>query len=135
LARFGRQEPVLARPVSRLERGWRWCKRNPLVASLLSLVFLLMGLGTGVAWLLAARPESEASEARHQFGLAEQARAKADEKTKEAMRLQGEAEQARENEKKETIAARAAERLERRRNHGVGMLLTQAAWEQNQVDR
>src|SRR5262249_24942713 len=36
---------------------------------------------------------------------------------------------------REARAARAAERLERRRKYGVGMLLTQAAWEQHQVDR
>ena len=34
LARFVKGEPIAARPVSQLERGWRWCKRNPLVATL-----------------------------------------------------------------------------------------------------
>src|SRR5205823_13227507 len=36
---------------------------------------------------------------------------------------------------REATAARAAEREVRRRAYGVGMLLTQAAWEQHQVDR
>lgn len=44
LKRFIAGEPVQARPVGRLERSWRWCKRNPALASLASLaVCLLIG--------------------------------------------------------------------------------------------
>jgi serine/threonine protein kinase/WD40 repeat protein len=38
LRRFLADQPVRARRSSRLERGWRWCRRNPLPASLLGLV-------------------------------------------------------------------------------------------------
>lgn len=49
LRRFQSGEPILARPVGRLERSWRWCRRNPaLAASLLLLVLSLVGGVTGI---------------------------------------------------------------------------------------
>src|SRR5262249_24913249 len=42
LRRFQAGEPIVARHVGELERAWRWCRRNPAVAS----------LGAGVASLL-----------------------------------------------------------------------------------
>jgi WD40 repeat protein/tRNA A-37 threonylcarbamoyl transferase component Bud32 len=41
-------KPIQARPVGRTERAWRWCRRNPVVASLLGLVAasLLAGMAT-----------------------------------------------------------------------------------------
>jgi WD40 repeat protein len=44
LRRFRNGEPILARPVGRVERLGRWCRRNPRVASLLG-VLLLVSLG------------------------------------------------------------------------------------------
>ena len=54
LGHFQRGEPIAARPVGRVDRGWRWCKRNPALASALSGVAALLLLGTLVAWGLAA---------------------------------------------------------------------------------
>jgi serine/threonine protein kinase/WD40 repeat protein len=42
LRRFQAGEPIRARPVSRTERLWRWCQRNPMVAALLTAVVLLL---------------------------------------------------------------------------------------------
>ncbi len=42
LRRFLRGEAILARPISRLARTWRWCKRRPLVAALSATVTILL---------------------------------------------------------------------------------------------
>jgi WD40 repeat protein/tRNA A-37 threonylcarbamoyl transferase component Bud32 len=34
LERFREDRPIVARPVGRLERTWRWCRRNPVIAAL-----------------------------------------------------------------------------------------------------
>ncbi len=48
LGRFLRNEPVLARPVSWLERAWRWSRRRPAIAGLL-VTLLLTGAGSTAA--------------------------------------------------------------------------------------
>ncbi len=42
LRRFQADEPVLARPMGKLERGWRWCRRRPALAALLATVVVFM---------------------------------------------------------------------------------------------
>jgi len=45
LARVAVGEPIRARPISPLERTWRWCRRRPLIAGLLASLFLSLSLG------------------------------------------------------------------------------------------
>ena len=63
LERVEAGEPVRARPVGRLERGWRWCRRNPVVAGLLAAVALSLVAGTGVASYFAVEATNREKEA------------------------------------------------------------------------
>jgi WD40 repeat protein/serine/threonine protein kinase len=49
LRRWRSREPILARPVSRLERGFKWVRRNPLISALVAaIVLLLVGSISGI---------------------------------------------------------------------------------------
>jgi serine/threonine protein kinase len=71
LGRFLAGEPVQARSVGEVERFWRWCRRNPLEASLSSAVALLLILVASGAIIVAARERKagEAAEAQRQVAL------------------------------------------------------------------
>ncbi len=49
LQRYLEGRPIQARPVSRLERGWRWCRRNPTVAGLCATVAATLMVATIVS--------------------------------------------------------------------------------------
>jgi Leucine-rich repeat (LRR) protein/tetratricopeptide (TPR) repeat protein len=61
LRRWLNGEPVLARPVSSTERFARWCKRNPRVAGLSAVVFL-MAVGIAIVSTVSAMRLSVANE-------------------------------------------------------------------------
>ena len=51
LGRFLEGKPVLARPVSALERTWLWCRRRPLLAAVSAGLVLAVVLGVaGIVW-------------------------------------------------------------------------------------
>jgi len=54
LGRFLQGEPIHARPVSSVERGWRWCRRHPAIATL-SVVVVLALTATSVTFYTSAR--------------------------------------------------------------------------------
>src|SRR5262249_54371955 len=45
LERFREGRPILARPTSPLEKGWKWAKRNPVVTSLTTTLLLVLLVG------------------------------------------------------------------------------------------
>jgi serine/threonine protein kinase/tetratricopeptide (TPR) repeat protein len=49
LRRYRDGQPIRVRPVGRLERTWRWCRRNPWLASTMALAALLLIAVAGVS--------------------------------------------------------------------------------------
>ncbi|QEG02884.1 Serine/threonine-protein kinase PknB [Stieleria maiorica] len=73
LNRYLRGEPILARPVSRVERSIRWCRRNPMVATLASGIAMLLIVIATISLLSSIRlrqhvqRESEARKEAEEF--------------------------------------------------------------------
>ncbi len=62
LRRFLDGKPILARPIGRAARIVRWCKRQPIVASLIAAVVLSMSGGMGLATYFALAERDHAQE-------------------------------------------------------------------------
>jgi serine/threonine protein kinase/predicted Zn-dependent protease len=68
LSRFLAGEPIHARPAGRVERAWRWCKRNPRVAALsgaVTALLLVLAVGAVVMTLKISRERTAVAESRH----------------------------------------------------------------------
>ena len=72
LGRFLADEPILARPVGALEKGWRWCRRNPTVACLTTAVVVVLLLGLASSTYFAIEAEQRARSERAARDLIEQ---------------------------------------------------------------
>jgi serine/threonine protein kinase/WD40 repeat protein/tetratricopeptide (TPR) repeat protein len=77
LGRFLHGQPVVARPITRIERAWRWSKRQPVVASLLGAVILSLAAGTIVSTVFAIRATLAENDARSKLSESYLAQARA----------------------------------------------------------
>ena len=98
LRRFLASEPIQARSVSSFEKGWRWCRRRPVVAGLtVALMAAVLGglIGTSLGLLAALRASEKALEREQE---AHQARQLAHDREDDAVK-------AREKEREQTTLA------------------------------
>jgi WD40 repeat protein len=91
LRRYLRGEPIRARPLGRVERLARWCRRHPAVAGLSALVLLVLTAGTVVSALLAVEANRRAAAERRATRAAQAEEEKAREAAGRAEREEGRA--------------------------------------------
>jgi serine/threonine protein kinase/WD40 repeat protein len=92
LDRFLAGKPILARPVGRSERLWRWCRRNPALATMTALVNVLL-LTTAIGSFVYARLSSTiARRLSAALSDAEEGRSAAQSRLRESLIAQGRAE-------------------------------------------
>jgi eukaryotic-like serine/threonine-protein kinase len=112
LGNFLAGREIVARPVSRIERAWRWCRRNPglAVAIAAAVVFLVAGSAGSLYWALQAN--TNAAVALRNLTAAEAATADA---------------------KAATVEAQAATRLSERRRYFSDIHLAYEAWKDGRI--
>ena len=128
-------ETIQARRVGRVERSWRWCRRNPVVAGLSAAVLLVAGVG-----LLGVLGQWQVALANEQKATANTAQAQ--EKEQEAIELRDQAQQQRDEAQKQRDEVRALnEKLEatqaqlRSTLYAAHMNLAKQAWDESGVSR
>jgi WD40 repeat protein len=105
LRRFLTGEAVRARPVGSAERAWRWCRRNPAVAGLLTAVAVTLVLGSAAATYFAIAARTEAGRARDNEQRAEEEARNARASAEQALKAKGEADTAREQKDRQLTRA------------------------------
>jgi hypothetical protein len=78
LRRFLDGGPVQARPVSPAARGWRWCRRRPLVAALLAALSFSLVAGSATCLILWRQTELERQDLQVQRDRAQEQRQRAE---------------------------------------------------------
>jgi hypothetical protein len=147
LGRFLAGEPIRARPVARLGRLVRWCRRNRVVAASLAGVFAALTVGAAVAVGFAIEADRHARDAIHQNTLANAETERANGETvranHEAKRANDQADRANQEAKRANDQAQKAEekaRAEAKAKHEYRralaistVRLAQTEWRDNNI--
>jgi WD40 repeat protein/tRNA A-37 threonylcarbamoyl transferase component Bud32 len=111
LRRYLAGQPIHARPVGRIERSWRWCLRNPVVAGLAAGVIVALASGAGVSTYFAIEAGQRATAEETAKVRAQRAAEGERQQALAANNERSKAEQAAEREKQQRIAAERQARI------------------------
>lgn len=135
LERFEIGMPIQARPVGRVERAWRWCKRKPVLASLTAGITALVLFVAVAAPIVAVQQaglredaDASAAEAKRLLGVASEKERIARDLAKRETAAKDSAEQASEelaNEKERALATL----------YGTTISLAYREWQENNIAR
>jgi len=67
LERFRQNRPIMARPISSMQRGLRWCRRQPVIAGLLAGIVLSLSIGLASSSFLWVKSEENAAMTRQEL--------------------------------------------------------------------
>jgi WD40 repeat protein/tRNA A-37 threonylcarbamoyl transferase component Bud32 len=127
LRRFQAGEPILARPVSPWERGWRWAKRRPKEAGLLAALAFVVVVSLWSLFSLWRRAEAARADAVTQEGVATTAKVEVENKNA-ALAIE------RDNVTKARDQSEARRLGERRHLYAAHLNLMQIAWRDRLLD-
>jgi WD40 repeat protein len=128
LEHWSKGEPITARPVGRAERLWRWCQRDPIVATLAAAVLVVAMVGfAGVLWQWRAAVANE----QKAIESAEDAKKK-EQQAKDERDI---ADQQREEVRKANLQLKAAQEELRSTLYFSQMQAAQEALEANDIPR
>jgi WD40 repeat protein len=142
LRRYLAGEPILARPVGRLERAWRWCRRNPVVAALAVAVVLVLLAGSAIATYFAFRASQGEQAALAEKGRADQEANRAKQSAAKEAKAREEADKAKTKAQEAEIKEKAKAQAERKAHERTtaalavaNLQLAQGAWREGNAAR
>ena len=136
LRRYLGGKSIIARPVPIWENGWRWCRRNPAVASLVAAVMIATVTGAGVASFFAVRAENERSKAVKREGEAILARKLAEDASDQAKNARAVAEESAEEARRRLtrLYVFTGTKYQDDGDTPAALLWFHRAWEQDHAD-